>query len=54
VATAESLFRAHRTDAAFDFSTVLIDFAKAIELQTNIILRRGLAGMPNVDRQVNV
>jgi hypothetical protein len=54
VATAESLFRAHRTDAAFDFSAVLIDFAKAIELQTNIILRRALTEMPKVDRQVNI
>jgi hypothetical protein len=54
VATAESLFRAHRKDAAFDFSTVVIDFAKAIELQTNIILRRALAGASKLERRVNV
>jgi hypothetical protein len=54
VATAESLFRAHRRDPAFDFSPVVVDFAKAIELQTNIILRRGLSGVPASDRLTNV
>lgn len=54
VATAESLFRAHRKDAAFDFSVVVIDFAKAIELQANLILRRGLVGLPEAQRRVNI
>jgi hypothetical protein len=54
VATAESLFRGHRTDAAFDFSGVVINFAKAVELQTNIVLRRALAGLPEADRRVNI
>lgn len=54
VATAESLYREHRTDAAFDFSGVVINFAKAVELQTNIVLRRALAGLPESDRRVNI
>ena len=54
VATAESLFRAHRKDPAFDFSAVVVDFAKAIELQANLLLRRGLAGLSEADRRANV
>ena len=54
VATAESLFRAHRRDPAFDFSGVVIDFAKAIELQVNLNVRRGLAGAAEADRRANV
>lgn len=54
VATAELLFREHRRDAAFDFSAVVIDLAKALELQTNIILRRALRDAPAAERRVNV
>jgi hypothetical protein len=54
VATAESLFRAHRGDAGFDFSAVVIDLAKAVELQTNILLRGALRDAPAAERQVNV
>ena len=54
VATAESVFRLHRRDAAFDFSPVVMDFAKALELQTNLILRGALAGAREVDRRANV
>ncbi|MGH7617461.1 MAG: hypothetical protein ACREPM_09565, partial [Gemmatimonadaceae bacterium] len=54
IATAESLFREHRKDAAFDFAPVVIDFAKAIELQVNAILKSGLAGVAESDRRVNV
>lgn len=54
VAIAESLFRSHRKDPAFDFSAIVIDFAKAIELQTNIILRRGLNGLSDSDRRANI
>lgn len=54
VATAESLFREHRRDAAFDFSAVVIDLAKAAELQTNIILRRALREAPVAERRANV
>jgi hypothetical protein len=39
IATAEQLFRAHRNDAAFDLSTVIVDFAKAVEVQVTTVLR---------------
>jgi hypothetical protein len=54
VATAEAVYRAHRRDAGFDFSGVVVDFAKAFELETNLILRQALRGVPQADRRVNV
>lgn len=54
VATAEKVFRDHRGDAAFDFSPVLVNFAKAVEVQANDLLRRGLQGAPSALRHVNV
>jgi hypothetical protein len=54
IATAESLFREHRKDPAFDFAPVVIDFAKAIELQVNLLLRSALAGVPETDRRSNM
>ena len=43
MATAEQLFRAHRNDAAFDLSTVVVDLAKSFEVQVNHILRVSLS-----------
>jgi hypothetical protein len=54
IATAEKLYRDHRNDIAFDFSPVLIDFAKAFEVQTNILLKRALARVKPLDRTVNI
>jgi hypothetical protein len=54
VATAETLFRAHRRDPAFDFSPVVVDFAKAIEVQTSIVMRRALSGVAEKDRRRNL
>lgn len=54
IATAEKLYRDHRNDIAFDFSPVLIDFAKAFEVQTNILLKRALARVNPLDRMVNI
>lgn len=54
IATAESLYRLHRDDAGFDFSTVIVDFAKALEVQCNALLRLALAGAPAPSRIVNV
>jgi hypothetical protein len=54
IATAESLFRSHATDPAFDFSSVVIDFAKALELQTNLLVRRALASASPAERRVNI
>ncbi len=54
VATAEKLYRDHKSDISFDPSPVLIDIAKAFEVQTNILLRRALSGVPVHDRCVNI
>ncbi len=54
IATAEQLYRAHRHDAAFDLSTVVVDFAKALEVQTNTLLRAGLTGADRRLRTANV
>lgn len=54
VATAESLFRDHRKDVTFDFSTIVVDLAKALELQVNLILRGALSDMPEHERRLNV
>jgi len=54
IATAEKLYRDHRADVAFDFSPVLLDFAKAFEVQTNIFLKRALMGVKPLDRMMNI
>jgi hypothetical protein len=54
IATAEKLYRDHRPDMAFDFSPVLIDFAKAFEVQTNILLRRAMESVRVSERSVNL
>jgi len=38
LATAESIFRRNREDPGFDFSPVVIDFAKAMEVQASLTL----------------
>ncbi|HKY97811.1 MAG TPA: hypothetical protein VJL35_08130, partial [Gemmatimonadaceae bacterium] len=54
IATAEKLYRDHRNDVSFDFSPVVIDFAKAFEVQTNILLRNALMRLKPLDRTVNL
>ena len=54
IATAEKLYRDHRGDVSFDFSAVVIDFAKAFEVQTNILLKRALKGVKPLDRMTNI
>ena len=54
VATAEQIFRTHRADAGFDFAAVVVDLAKALEVQANLVVRRGLAGAPADRRRANV
>ncbi len=54
IATAEKLYRDHRDDVAFDFSPVVIDFAKAFEVQTNILLRHALERLKPLERTVNL
>ena len=54
IATAEKVFRDHKADISLDFSPVLIDFAKAFEVQANILLRQALAKVPQDTRLVNL
>ena len=54
IASAEKVFRDHRSDPAFDFSGVVVDFAKAFEVQVNGLLRRALSGAPADVRYANV
>lgn len=54
IATAEQLYRAHRNDAAFDLSIVVVNFAKALEVQGNAVLRRALAGATRDVRLANL
>jgi hypothetical protein len=55
VATAEKVWRDHRADAAFDFSPVVVNLAKAYEVQLGLVfgqIARALppgAGRTNVD-----
>jgi hypothetical protein len=50
IATAETVFRSHRNDPAFDFSPIVIDLAKAFEVQANAVLRRALSSVAPKDR----
>lgn len=54
VATGERLMRDHRRDPAFDFSAVLIELAKAVEVQTNATLARVMSGVPTAVRHAHV
>lgn len=54
LATAEMLFRAHRTDPAFDFGPVVVDLAKAFEVQVNATLRDALRDAAPDERHANV
>ncbi len=54
IATAEQVFREHHADAAFDLSVVIVDFAKAIEVQVNALLRAALASADRTIRSANI
>jgi hypothetical protein len=54
VATAERIFRDHSDELGFDLSAVIVNFAKAFEVQTNLLLRQALAGAPSQARFANV
>lgn len=51
IATGERIYREHRADAAFDFAPVIASFGKAIEVQTNAILR---SAWPKVDKKLRL
>jgi hypothetical protein len=42
LATGESVYRRHRDDLQFDFSAAAIEYAKALEVELNLLLRPGL------------
>lgn len=46
LAVAEKLFRDHRADPAFDFAPVIGEFAKALEVQCNAVLRDAGGRLP--------
>jgi hypothetical protein len=52
IATAEQIFRTHRADAGFDFSGVVVNLAKALEVQVTGLVRRALASAPQRERTV--
>ena len=54
IATAEQVFRTHRADAGFDFTAVVVDLAKALEVQANLVVRQGLDGAPEERRRANI
>lgn len=54
IASAERLVRAHRGDAAFDFTPVVLNLAKALEVQCTTLLRRALQDVPREARLANV
>ena len=54
IASAEKVYRDHRSDPAFDFTGVLLDLAKAFEVQGNTLLRRAIARAPDEVRFANV
>lgn len=54
IATGDKAFREHRNDSAYDFSPVILNFAKALEFQVNATLRRGCANLPQQARLANI
>lgn len=54
IATAEQVFRTHRADAGFDFAPVVVDLAKAFEVQANLVVRQALATADPRVREANV
>lgn len=54
VATAEKIFRDHRADPAFDFSPVVVNLAKAYEVQLALTLAPAVRRLPPAARLVNV
>jgi hypothetical protein len=58
LASAEAVLRARREDAAFDFGTVAVEYAKAVETELNALLfpllRRAWASRSGPERRVRV
>ena len=54
IASAESTFRRHRADPAFDLGSVVVALANAMEVQTNALLRAAMRNAPDPLRLANV
>ncbi len=54
IASAESTFRAHRDDMAFDLSPVIVSLANAMEVQVNLLLRAAMRGATPDVRFTNI
>jgi hypothetical protein len=54
IATAEMIFRNNRDIAAFDFSGVVVNLAKALEVQVTTLVRRALARAAEAERTVTI
>jgi hypothetical protein len=54
IATAEKIFRDHRSDAGFDFAPVVGGLAKALEVTCNEILRSVASSLPSETRRVRI
>lgn len=54
VASAESMFRAHRDDMGFELSPVIVSLANAMEVQVNLLLRAAMRGASSDVRFTNV
>jgi hypothetical protein len=54
VATAEKVYREHRSDPAFDFAAVIGSFSKALKKQLGSLLRRVLPKLPKQHRLMNI
>ena len=54
IAMAERTLRDHRRDPAADLSPVMVGYGKALELQTNAIIRAGMRGAPDAARRAKV
>lgn len=54
IASAESTFRAHRDDLAFDLSPVIVSLANALEVQVNQVLRAAMRGASADVRFTNI
>jgi hypothetical protein len=54
IATGEHIFRTHHSDAAFELSAVLVNLAKAVEVQANALLLSAMRAAETGVRNANV
>lgn len=54
LSTGEKIYRDHAGDPGFDYSPVLVEYSKALEVQCNRLLGRTLRGAPTESRCINL